>query len=124
MTDELITAAEDEPVGQYATLAAALNNIDGITFTEYAWATRPKGNHGTYQIDFQVDSDIGDDGHIDQAEEGSVDIWTAGRGADIAAAVEAALEAVCGGSWYKNLEEVDQETRMLRREYVFQMEAV
>ena len=108
----------------YEQLKALLGAIDGIQFAEYEWATRPQGNHGTYQIDFQVDSDIGDDGHVDQAEEGSVDIWTAGRGADIAAAVEAALEAVCGGSWYKNLEEVDQETRMLRREYVFQMEAV
>ena len=114
----------DTPKGMYDTLADELKKIDGIQFVEYEWATRPKGNHGTYQIDFHVDSDIGDDGNIDQAEEGSVDIWTAGRRADIAAAVEAALEAVCGGSWYKNLEEVDQETRMLRREYVFQMEAV
>ena len=84
----------------YEQLKALLGAIDGIQFAEYEWATRPAGNHGTYQLEFQVDSDIGDDGHIDQAEEGSVDIW------------------------YKNLEEVDQETRMLRREYVFQMEAV
>ena len=124
MTDELITAAEDEPVGQYATLAAALNNIDGITFTEYAWATRPKGNHGTYQLDFHAEGDRGDDLHQDQAWEGSVDIWTNGHCGLIAAAVESALETVCEGSWELNYIGVDQETKMLRREYVFQMEAI
>jgi hypothetical protein len=108
----------------YEELKAELNAIQGIQFTEYEWATRPKGNHGVYQIDFHADSDIGDDGHVDQAVEGSVDIWTNGHCGMIAAAVESALETVCEGSWHLTLMEVDEATRMLRREYVFQMEAV
>lgn len=114
----------DTPKGMYDTLADELKKIDGIQFAEYEWATRPKGNHGVYQIDFHADSDIGDDGHVDQAVEGSVDIWTNGHCGMIAAAVESALEKVCEGSWSLNLMEVDEATRMLRREYVFQMEAV
>ena len=108
----------------YEDLKEALDAIEGIQFTEYAWATRPKENHGTYQIDFHAESDLGDDGHINQAVEGSVDIWTNGHCGMIAAAVESALETVCAGSWALNLMQVDQETKMLRREYVFQLEAV
>ena len=42
----------------------------------------------------------------------------------IAAAVESALETVCAGSWYLNNMQTETDTRMLHREYVFQMEAV
>ena len=114
----------DEPQGAYERLAAALNNISGITFAEYAWKTRPAGNHGTYQLDFHAESDTGDDGHVDQAWEGSVDIWTNGTQGLIAAAVETALETVCEGAWELNSVQVETDTRMVHREYVFQMEAV
>ena len=108
----------------YEDLKALLDQIDGIQFTEYAWATRPKGNHGTYQLDFHAEGDRGDDLHQDQAWEGSVDIWTNGHCGLIAAAVESALETVCEGSWSLNYIGVDQETKMLRREFVFQLEAI
>ena len=35
-------------------------------------------------------------------------------------ALEGILTEHCEASWYLHLEEVDQETRLLRREYVFQ----
>ena len=115
---------QETTLGMYDTLKSELAKIDNISFAEYAWATRPTTNHGTYQIDFHAESDLGDDGHIDQALEGSVDIWTNGHCGIIAAAVESALETVCAGSWSLNMMQVDQETKMLRREYVFQLEAV
>ena len=114
---------EDETLGMYDTLKNELNKIEGIEFAEYAWATRPKGNHGTYQIDFHADSDTGDDVHQDQALEGSEDIWTTGHCGMIAAAVESALETVCEGSWQLNSMQVETDTKMLHREYVFQLEA-
>jgi hypothetical protein len=113
----------DTPKGMYDTLADELKKIDGIQFAEYAWATRPKTNHGTYQRDFHAESDNGDDSRIDQAVEGSVDTWTKGHCGLIAAAVESALETVCPGSWYLNSMQVETDTGMLHREYVFQMEA-
>ena len=106
----------------YDELIALLEAIDGIQFCEYEWATRPAGNHGTYRIDFDASTDSGDDHSQDRAIEGSVDLWTRGRCQDIAAAVEEALETVCGASWEKTVQEPDPETHLLRREYVFQME--
>ena len=53
-----------------------------------------------------------------------MDIWTNGHCGLIAAAVENALETVCEGSWSLNYIGVDQETKMLRREFVFQLEAI
>ena len=108
----------------YEELKALLNAIEGIQFAEYEWATRPAGNHGVYQLEFDADSDTGDDGHVDRAMEGSVEIWTQGHCGLIAAAVESALETVCEGSWELNDMGVDHAVGMLRREYVFQMEAV
>lgn len=106
----------------YEELKAALMALEDIPFAEYEWATRPSGNHGTIQLDFDGNSDNGDDHHQDQAREGSVDIFTTGRRDDIAAEVEAILEEFCGASWELNSTQTDN--RMLHREYVFQIEVV
>lgn len=106
----------------YEELKADLMALDSIAFAEFEWDKRPSGNHGTIQIDFHADSDIGSDLHQDQAWEGSVDIFTNGRRDDIAAEVEEILEAHCGASWELNSEQIDN--RMLHREYVFQIEVI
>ena len=106
----------------YEALKAALMALKDIAFAEYEWDTRPTGNHGTIQPDFQANGDRGDDLHQDQAWEGSVDVYTTGRGNDIAAEVEAILEAHCGGSW--ELNSIQTDNRMLHREYVFQIEVI
>ena len=36
------------------------------------------------------------------------------------AAIEAILTEYCEASWYLSYEGIDQETRLLRREYIFQ----
>ena len=72
----------------YEDLVAALKAIDGVQFAEYEWKTRPTGNFGTVQLDFEAESDDGDDLKQDRAWEGSVDLFTRGNKWTIIAAVE------------------------------------
>ena len=116
------TQAEQEPSGLYEQLKNALIGLSGIAFTEYEWDTRPAGNHGTVQLDFMANGDRGDDLHQDQAWEGSVDVWTNGRGDDIAAEVEGILETYCEGAW--ELNSIQADNRKLHREYTFQIEVI
>lgn len=94
-----------------------------IPLTEYEWATRPKGDHGVFQIDFNPSSDNGDDLHQDTCREGSVDLYTRGNKPEIWTEIERILEAHCEGAWEMNMQTVDSATRLLHREYVFQLEA-
>ena len=103
-------------------LVRQLKAIPNVKFTEYEWKTRPIGNYGTVQIDFEVDDDHGDDFKQDRAWEGSVDLFTTGKEMMIVAAVESALEAVCEGAWELNSEQYEKETGLVHREFVFQME--
>ena len=107
----------------FDTLVALLQLIPNVQFAEYEWKTRPAGNFGTVQIDFEVDDDNGDDGHQDRAFEGSVDLFTNGKAMMIVAAVETVLENVCSGSWYLNSEQYERDTKLVHREFVFQIEA-
>ena len=107
----------------YEELVSRLKEISGVQFTEYEWKTRPNGNHGTVQLDFEAEDDNGDDRHQNRAWEGSVDLYTHGKAMLIVAAVESALEDVCTGSWYLNSEQYEHETGLIHREFVFQIEA-
>ena len=107
----------------FDTLVALLKAIEGVQFAEYEWKTRPNGNFGTVQIDFEAEIDDGDDCKQDRAWEGSVDLFTRGKEMMIVAAVESALETVCSGSWYLNSEQDEHETGLIHREFVFQLEA-
>ena len=107
----------------FDTLVTLLKAIKGVQFTEYEWKTRPNGNFGTVPLDFEAEDDDGDDGKVDRAWEGSVDLFTKGKEMMIVAAVESALESVCTGSWYLNSEQYERETGLIHREFVFQIEA-
>lgn len=107
----------------YEELVSRLKEISGVQFTEYEWKTRPNGNHGTVQIDFEAEDDNGDDYKQARAWEGSVDLFTRGKEMMIVAAVESILEEVCEGSWYLNSEQHERETGLIHREFVFQLEA-
>ena len=60
-------------------LVRQLQAIPGVQFREYEWRTRPAGNFGTVQLDFEADVDYGDDHKRDRAWEGSVDLYTRGK---------------------------------------------
>lgn len=105
----------------YEALKADLLACDAIPLAEYEWATRPQGNHGVFQPDFDVSRDGGDDFHQGLIREGSLDVYTQGPKPQIWAALEAILDEHCEASWHMNLEEIDQVTKLLRREYIFQI---
>ena len=107
----------------FDTLVTLLKAISGVQFAEYEWKTRPNGNFGTVQLDFEAQDDNGDDIHQGRAWEGSVDLFTHGKELLIVSAVESALETVCEGSWYLNSEQYEHETGLIHREFVFQLEA-
>jgi len=107
----------------YDELVRELKAIEGVEFTEYEWKTRPNGNHGTVQLDFEAEDDDGDDRKQDRAWEGSVDLYTKGKAMMIAAAVESVLESICESAWYLNSEQYERETGLVHREFVFQIEA-
>ena len=103
-------------------LVRQLQAIPNVRFEEYEWKTRPAGNFGTVQLDFEAETSNGDDGKLDRAWEGSVDLYTHGKEMMIVAAVETVLETVCEGSWYLNSEQYEQSTGLIHREFVFQLE--
>ena len=107
---------------KYELLVRRLQNIEGIEIAEYEWRTRPNGDHGTVQKDFEIDSDNGNDGKQDRAWEGSVDLFTQGNNWTIVAAVESVLAELFGNSWYLNSTQYERETGLIHREFVFQME--
>ena len=108
----------------YEALLTALRAIKGLKVAEYEWRTRPDGDYCTVQLDFEASGSNGDDVKQDRAFEGSVDLYTKGKGMMTASAVESALESVCEGSWELNSEQYEHETGLIHREFVFQMEAV
>ena len=116
-------AEETGNTGMFDALVEDLQDNSGIPFAECEWATRPTGNFGTIQIDFSGASDNGDDGKIEQAVEGSVDLYLRG-GRDAAAVrkVTDILRAHCGASWRKNSQQYERETHLLHIEFVFQLE--
>lgn len=103
-------------------LVRQLQAIPNVQFAEYEWKTRPNGNYGTVQLDFEAEDDDGDDSKQDRAWEGSVDLFTHGKEMMIVAAVETVLEGICEGSWYLNSEQYERETGLIHREFVFQIE--
>lgn len=106
----------------YDELKADLLENGLIPMAEYEWATRPAGDWGVFQQDFEADADEGDDCRHGIAMEGSADLYTKGRKPLIWAAIEGILTRHCGTCWRLNLETVDSETKLLHREYVFQTE--
>lgn len=105
----------------YDELVRQLKAIEGVQFAEYEWKTRPDGNYGTVQLDFEAEDDDGDDRKQDRAWEGSVDLYTRGERPLIVAAVENALEDVCESAW--SLNSIQHERGLIHREFVFQIEA-
>ena len=108
----------------YSELVAALKALEGVSFTEHEWATRPACDHGTVQLDFAAEQDSGEDQHQGQAWQGSVDLYTHGQAKQTASQVEGILEGYCGASWYMNLNTYEHDTGLLHREYVFEIEVL
>ena len=106
----------------YEALAEELKGI-GIPCAENAWATTPTGPYITYALEFEADSDYGDDRKTARAWEGSVDLWAEDkRGGDYAPAIEAALAERCDGCWRCEVPgHWERESGLWHFEWVFQV---
>lgn len=84
----------------YNALAEALEAC-GIPFAEFEWETRPEGDFGVYQLDFESGTDEGADTKIDRSFECSVDLFIRDktREAAKAAVVEGILTDLFEDSW-------------------------
>lgn len=107
----------------FEALLEDLQENSGIPFAECEWETRPTGSFGTVQIDGSGASDNGEDQKLEQAAEGSVDLYLrGGRDAETVMKVTGILRKHCGASWRKNSQQYERETHLLHIEYVFQLE--
>ncbi len=104
-------------------LGRRLNEISNVEFVEYGWRTRPAGDFGVYQGEFDAGEENGDDSKLDRAIAGSVDLYTHGNKWLLAAAVESVLETVCESCWRLNSIQYERETGMVHREWVFEVHA-
>lgn len=107
----------------YEELVQELQAIEGVRFAEYEWKTRPNGDFGTVQLDFEAAVENGDDCKVHRAWEGSVDLFTHGQNDEAVEAVEDVLTEICGSSWELNSIQYERETGLIHREFVFQIEA-
>lgn len=106
----------------YDDLKTALLAASTIPMAEYAWATRPNGNYGIFQIDFEIPADNGDDLHQDRGCEGTVELYTKGNAPLVYAEIESILTEICGDSWEMSDQMLDTGTGLLHRVYSFQLE--
>lgn len=106
----------------YEALKNALMNVQGVQFAEYEWHTHPQWDFGTFQIDFDARALVADGIKQEQAVEGSVDVFLHAPDKTKIAAIEAALESVCGSAFRKNSRQYEQQTGLLHIEWVFQLE--
>lgn len=104
----------------YEALAEDLKAI-GIPCAEDAWNTRPTGSYITYELEFEVDADRGDNRKVARAWEGSVDLFAKKGGEGYPERIEAALEERCEGAWMcETPGRWDKETGLFHYEWSFQ----
>lgn len=105
----------------YDELVNALK-LTGIPFAEYAWDTRPDGAFGVIAIDGEADSLQADDHMVNQAPQGTVDLFTPDSDRDQMALIQETLNSFDGCAWYLNSVQYEDETRLLHWEWVFSLE--
>lgn len=108
----------------YESLVAALKLL-GIPFAENAWTTRPNSDsYGVVSLEFEGDSDDGDDLKQDRSWEGSIDLYSRQkRGGGHSAEIEEILTEICGSAWETSIAGTwEHDSLLFRWEWVFRME--
>lgn len=107
----------------YEALALDLKAI-GLPIAENAWTTRPTGDYITYALEFEADSDYGDNRKQARAWEGSIDLYAVEKtGGGYVADIEEALDENCDGCWEMITHGAwERETGMFHFEWAFQVE--
>lgn len=109
----------------YERMVSALKEI-GIPFAENDWNPRPNCDHyGIVALEFEGDSDEGDNLKQDRSWEGSVDLFSKEkRGGGWPAEIEEILTESCECAWEMTLcGDWEPESLLFHWEWAFRMEA-
>ncbi len=107
---------------EYEALVAALK-LTSIPFAEYGWKARPEGAYGVVQLDFEAGHLDGDNGKLDRAWEGSVDLFypKLSDRSDLIDEIEETLTEILGSSWELNSTQYETGTGLFHVEWVFEV---
>ena len=111
-------------MNRYKYLRDVLDATD-IPFTDYAWATAPAGKwYGTVSLDGAGDTVAGDGEIVEQALEGSIDLFVRGSGWEGLRKVQQALNRAPGVAWRLESVQYEPDTGLVHYEWVFQLEGM
>ena len=106
-------------MNEYDELVLCLTET-GIPFKEDGWDSKPAPPYGVYAIDGSAMTLWAGDQLVERAYQGTVDLFTRGRGRDSKAKVERALR-LSGVSWRFNSQQYEADTRLMHFEWVFEV---
>ena len=105
----------------YDALLTALKAL-GLPIAEYAWDSRPDSDYLVIGIDSEAASLEADGQKVNQAPQGTVDLFTLTNDRAVMQSVQSALDALDGCAWYLNSVQYEDDTRLLHWEWVFALE--
>lgn len=105
----------------YAELIEALRQT-GLPIAEFAWDVRPDTDYLVIDIDSEANSLEADGQKVNQAPQGTVDLYTKSNDRAVMLSVQNVLNAFDGCAWYLNSVQYEEDTRLLHWEWVFSLE--
>lgn len=105
----------------YADLIEALRQT-GLPIAEFAWDVRPDTDYLVIDIDSEANSLEADGQKVNQAPQGTVDLYTKSNDRAVMLSVQNVLNAFDGCAWYLNSVQYEEDTRLLHWEWVFSLE--
>lgn len=105
----------------YDELVTALQALE-IPLAEYAWDTRPDADYMVIAIDSETDSLEADGQKVNQAPQGTIDLFSSTNDREKMMAIQTVLDAFDGCAWYLNSVQYEDDTRLLHWEWVFSLE--
>lgn len=105
----------------YNELIKALRELH-IPLAEYAWDVRPDTDYLVIGIDSEASSLQADDYKVNQAPQGTVDLFSKSNDREMMQSVQNVLNTFEGCAWYLNSVQYEDDTRLLHWEWVFSLE--
>ena len=105
----------------YEQLINALKQLN-IPLAEYAWDVRPDKDYLVIAIDSEANSLEADGKKVNQAPQGTIDLFTYSNDRETMLAVQGVMDAFDGCAWYLNSVQYEDDTRLLHWEWVFSLE--
>lgn len=105
----------------YADLIEALRQT-GLPIAEFAWDVRPDTDYLVIDIDSEANSLEADGQKVNQAPQGTVDLFSKSNDRAVMMSVQNVLNAFDGCAWYLNSVQYEEDTRLLHWEWVFSLE--